>query len=91
MSRNKHPDKDIEAALAHAEANGWRVDSPRSHWGIMYCPFNDGSCGCADYCKTSIWSTQRDPATHARQLRKVVDRCTSARKIALAKSAGDDS
>lgn len=76
MSRRAHPNKEIEAALRHAESHGWRVQLGGSHaWGKMYCPFDDQRCRCGEYCKTSIWSTPRNPANHARQLRRVIDKC----------------
>ncbi|MHB0981367.1 MAG: hypothetical protein ACYC5Q_15095 [Thermoleophilia bacterium] len=79
MARRKHPDLDIEAAIAHAEAGGWRikVGGRSSHaWGTMYCPHNSPSCHCGEFCITGIWSTPRNPQNHAKQLRRVVDRCT---------------
>ena len=77
--RKKHPNKHIEAALAHAEAAGWRikVGGGSAHaWGVMYCPHNDPECRCGEFCVTSIWSTPGNPENHAKQLRRVVDRCT---------------
>jgi hypothetical protein len=39
MARSRHPDKDIEAAVAYAEANGWVFVRQGSHgWGIFHCP-----------------------------------------------------
>jgi hypothetical protein len=79
MARKRHPDRDIEAAVAYAEARGWRVKpgQPRSHsWGTMLCPNNDSDCRCGEFCKTSIWSTPRSPHSHARDLKQVVDNCT---------------
>lgn len=77
MARPKHPNKEVEAALAHAEARGWRIEPARGHaWGRMYCPWNDDECRCGEFCIASIWSTPRNPANHARQIRRVVDGCT---------------
>lgn len=45
MSRPKHPFKEVEAALAYAEAG--------------------------------IWSTLKNAGNHAKQLRQVVDGCTT--------------
>ncbi|KOR31678.1 hypothetical protein TI05_12080 [Achromatium sp. WMS3] len=54
MSRKCHPKKDIESALQHAEANGWRVECGGSHaWGKMYCPYNNKDCRCGEFCITS--------------------------------------
>lgn len=77
MARPKHPDKDIEQALRHAETLGWRVDKARGHaWGRMFCPWNDQDCRCGEFCITSVWSTPRNPKAHARVIRRVVDNCT---------------
>jgi hypothetical protein len=78
MKRRTHPAREIEDALRHAEARGWTVEPGGSHaWGRMYCPNNDKDCRCGEFCITSIWSTPRNAGNHARQLRRVVDRCTS--------------
>ena len=84
MTRSKHPHKDVEAALAHAEAQGWRIDIGGAHaWGKMYCPYNDEECRCGIHCITSIWSTPKNPGNFAKQLRRVVDNCTTHRKTLL--------
>ncbi|MFU8820481.1 MAG: hypothetical protein ACNA8G_02890 [Gammaproteobacteria bacterium] len=76
MTRARHPDKDVESAVRYAELHGWRVETARGHaWGRMYCPFNDSGCRQGEFCMASIWSTPRNPAIHARQIRRVVDRC----------------
>ena len=78
MRRKKHPHKDIEGVLNHAEANGWQVVLGGSHaWGKMYCPYNDDECRCGLHCITSIWSTPKNPGNFAKQLRQVVDGCTT--------------
>jgi hypothetical protein len=70
MARNRHPKKEVEDALQYAEANGWSVEhTPSGHrWGVAICP---GDCTPP----TSIWSTPRVAANHARQIRRNVDRC----------------
>lgn len=76
MVRRCHPDKDIEAALCHAEQHGWQVVPGGSHaWGRMYCPDNDADCRCGEFCIVSIWSTPKNATNHARALVRVVDRC----------------
>lgn len=76
MPRSRHPKPDIEAALRHAEACGWRIVQGGSHaWGKMYCPYNLRDCRCGIYCITSIWSTPVNPGTFARRLRQAVDGC----------------
>jgi hypothetical protein len=80
MARARHPKKEVEEALRHAEANGWRITVGGSHaWGKMYCPYNDAECRCGEFCIASIWSTPRNPGTHARQ-RRVVDNCTTRKQ-----------
>jgi hypothetical protein len=78
MTRAKHPNKDVESAIAHAQAQGWRIDLGGAHaWGKMYCPYNDEECRCGIHCITSIWSTPKNPGNFAKQLRRVVDNCTT--------------
>lgn len=78
MPRSRHSKKEIEEALAYVEKLGWRIEESNGHaWGKIFCPNNDPECRCGDYCITSIWSTPRDPANHARQIRRVADNCTS--------------
>lgn len=81
MSRQKHPQKDVEAALVHAEQQGWRIETGGAHArGKMYCPYNDEECRCGIHCITSIWNTPKNPGSFARALRRVVDNCTTHRK-----------
>jgi hypothetical protein len=76
MPRASHPKPKIEAALKYAEERGWRIRVGGSHaWGRMYCPNNDRNCRCGEFCISSIWSTPRNAGNHARQIRRVVDRC----------------
>ena len=83
MVRARHPKKEIEAAIRHAEDNGWRVQIRGSHaWGKIYCPYNDAECRCGEFCIASIWSTPKNPGNHARQLKRVVDNCTAHKKAA---------
>jgi len=78
MNRKKHPKKEIEAALKYAEKHGWTIKVAGGHaWGKMYCPNNDKECRCGEFCISSIWSTPRNPVNHARQIRRIVDNCTS--------------
>jgi hypothetical protein len=86
MARPKHPDKDVEAALQHAEDHKWRIEPARGHaWGRMYCPYNDQECRCGQFCISSVWSTPKNPGTHAKQIRQRVDNCTTRAAI----EAGD--
>ncbi len=80
MGRRRHPNKDVEAAVAHAEANGWRVEMAGGHaWARLYCPWNERECRCGEFCIVSVWSTPRNPSSHARQIRRVVEGCTGGR------------
>ena len=83
MSRAKHPNKDVEAAIQHAEDHDWTVKKG-GHWGFLYCPFNDAECRCGTRCKAGIWGSPKNPGNHAKQLREVVDGCTALQ----AKQAG---
>ena len=74
--RLRHPNKEIEAALAYAEARGWRVVMLRGYaWGKIQCPWNDLDCRCGTFCQESVWSTPRVPEHVAHHLRRVVDGC----------------
>jgi hypothetical protein len=77
MARRPHPKAEVEAALRHAEQQGWRVEVGGSHaWGRMYCPYNAHDCRCGEFCITSIWSTPKNAGNHARQLLRIVNKCT---------------
>ncbi|MYN65608.1 MAG: hypothetical protein F4X11_11350 [Acidobacteria bacterium] len=71
-ARPRHPKKEVEGALADAEAAGWTVTPTSSghRWGVVRCT-ESSRLGC----QASIWSTPRNPGAHARQLRRVVARC----------------
>jgi hypothetical protein len=72
-SRRRHPKKDLEYALAVAEAAGWAVEEiHRGHrWGVVRCPSGEH--------QVAIWSTPRDPATVGKRLREAVARCPHRR------------
>ncbi len=76
MKRAKHPTKEIEAALKFAESEKWRVDVGGSHaWGKMFCPFYQEPCRCGVFCITPTLSTPRDAENHARDLKRVIEKC----------------
>ncbi len=76
MTRSKHSKKEVEEALSYAEEQGWRIEVGGSHcWGQMYCPNNKG-CRGGMYCRSSINGSPRNAGTHAKQIRKAVDKCT---------------
>ena len=77
-TRKKHPKKEIESVLQYAEQSGWRIIVGGGHaWGKLYCPENDKECRCGEFCISSIWSTLRSPTNHAKQIKRIVDNCTS--------------
>ena len=79
--RPKHPDKDIERAVQHAEAAGWKFTKGHGHaWGILRCPRHDAACRCGTFCQMSIWSTPKNPSGFAKQLCRHVDGCIHAKK-----------
>ena len=83
MARPKHSKPEVEAALRHVEDLGWRVEVGGSHaWGKIYCPYNDESCRCGEFCITSIWSSPKNAGNHGKQIRRVADRCSAAKRLA---------
>lgn len=74
MSRPRHPDKEIEAAVAEAETKGWTWRK-QGHWGRIYCPQAD-----RDGCQVGINGTPRNAGNHARQIRRAVERCPHCRE-----------
>lgn len=76
FKRTKHPKKSIECAIQFAESQNWRIQVGGSHaWGKMYCPFNQESCRCGEFCITSIWITPKNHENHADALMRVVEKC----------------
>ena len=71
MTRPRHPKPEIEKAIQYAEGLGWTAELSNGHaWGRLFCPQST-----REGCIVSVWSTPRSPENHARQIRKVVDRC----------------
>ena len=71
MARPRHPNKEIEAAVAYAESRGWVFVRKASHaWGRLRC-----ARGQRDGCQLSVWSTPRDPQGHAEHIRRQIDDC----------------
>jgi hypothetical protein len=78
MPRERHPSKEIEAAIHFARQHGWqfRVPGRSAHcFGVLMCPHNDKACRCGLFCRVSIWSTPANPQAHARSLRRTVEKC----------------
>jgi len=72
MTRPRHPKPEIEKAIQYAVELGWNVEVSNGHfWGRLFCPHRT-----REECIVSVWSTPRSPENHARQIRKVVDRCS---------------
>ncbi|MGA7713096.1 MAG: hypothetical protein WCA81_14420 [Rhizomicrobium sp.] len=72
--RPRHPNKEIEAAVAYAESQDWRWKKAHGHaWGRLLCPMND-----REGCQLSVWSTPKGPQNHAKAIRRAVDRCSHA-------------
>ena len=69
MSRPRHTNKEVEAAVADAEKRNWTF-RPLGHWGRLFCPFAD-----RDGCQVGVNGTPKDPEAHARQIRRAIDRC----------------
>ena len=79
MTRMRHPKPEVEQALRHAESMGWRIEIGGSHaWGKIYCPYNDETCRCGEFCISSIASTPKNAGNHARRIRRAVDNCTGS-------------
>ena len=67
-TRTRHPKKDVEQGLRYAESSSWSVQPTSSghRWGVVSC--NRG-------CSVTIWSTPKNPANHAKDIRRAVDKC----------------
>jgi len=71
---SRHPNKEIEAAVAYAESRNWRFRKAHGHaWGRLLCPRN-----YRDGCQLSVWSTPKNPQNHANAILRAVARCQHA-------------
>jgi hypothetical protein len=69
--RPRHPNKEIEEAVQYAESNGWTwTAAPGYAWGRLWCPH-----GKRGGCHFGVWSTPNNRHSHARHIRRQVDRC----------------
>lgn len=71
--RPKHHNKEIEAAIVYAEEHGWiyKDSGSSAHaWGRLFCPFHS-----REGHQMSVWSTPRDVVNHAKQIKRIVDKC----------------
>jgi hypothetical protein len=71
MARPTHPNKEIEAAVGHAEHLGWTVWMAKGHaWGRLYCAHHD-----RDGCMISVWSTPKNTGNHAKDILRKIGKC----------------
>ena len=71
MARPKHPNKEIEDAVAYAESLKWRWQKLTGHgWGELLCPLSN-----RDGCRIFVYSTPRSTIANAKAIRRIVDRC----------------
>lgn len=76
--RRRHPNKEIEAAVRHAEGHGWIciLNSGSGYaWGKLRCPYNDKQCRCGSFCSKSVWSTPKVPEDMADSIKRTVEGC----------------
>ena len=73
----RHPDKDVNAALDAMIEAGWRIERSRSRsahaWGKAFCP-HLGHLERLD-CAVSVSGTPRSGGNEARRLRGRIGRC----------------
>ncbi len=63
----RHSDKDIRKAVRLALDAGWALEEGKGH--------RFGTLRCGDGCEVAVWSTPRNPTTHAKRIRETVQRC----------------
>lgn len=69
LARPRHPNKEVEDAVAQAESEGWTW-RPMGHWGRIFCAQAD-----RDGCQFGVNSTPRNAGSHAKQILRAVGRC----------------
>lgn len=74
-TRSRHPNKEVEAAIAAAEADGWTLRK-MGHWGRLFCPHAN-----RDGCQVGVNGTPKDPENHARQIARAVARCPHKNEV----------
>ncbi len=69
--RSKHPKKQVEATLKEAATKGFRVETGRGHWGVVYCPGSDeGKCP-----PFSVNGSPANADNEAKRVTRFVARC----------------
>jgi len=74
MARPRHPNKEVEDAVAYAEARRWTWRA-LGHWGRLFCPHAD-----RDGCQVGVFGTPKNAGNHARQIIRAIDRCPHAQE-----------
>lgn len=73
----RHPDKDVNAAIEAMREAGWQIERSRSRsghaWGKAFCP-HSGQNEHLD-CAVSISGTPRSGSNEERRLRRRIRRC----------------
>jgi hypothetical protein len=73
--RSNHPKKPVELALQRAETQGFRVQTNRGHWGIVYCP-GSAAGRCPPF---SVNGSPRSAENEARRIDRFLARCIHKR------------
>lgn len=70
MASRKHTNKHIRAAIEYAVSQGWNVRVGGAHaFVVITCGFGRGGC------QMSVWSTPRNPESHAKRILSYVKKC----------------
>lgn len=70
----KHPNKHIQEAIDYAVSKGW-VIVVAGRAAHCYAKIRCGIAGHREHMM-SIWSTPGNPEHHAKQIRRMIDRCS---------------
>lgn len=72
VARARHPKPAVEKALQSAEATGWTVvpTTAGHRWGVASC--------LEDCQPISVWSTPKNPGSHAKDITRRVNKCPHA-------------
>ena len=75
MTRTRHPNKEIEAAVAYAESKGWTLRK-MGHWGRLFCAHAD-----RDGCQIGVNGTPKNAQAHAAQIIRAINRCPHMKEV----------